>query len=237
MSDLAQSQAQPTAPTAVLQIGALRITGRAAQLLGMPILVGLVLLVVWLGAGARWQLWTAGGIWLAFIIYWSMAARKRAARVSSESAGSRKAHNLMMNGGLVLLFLSVPGLRTRFMPLSMALQYWGLALLCAGLALAIWARVHLGRNWSDTIAVVAEQRLVRNGPYRWVRHPIYTAMLTMALGTMMVSGELHALAGVILVTLAYARKIGIEEATLRRTFGAEYDDYRRHSWALVPPLI
>src|SRR6185312_1899697 len=56
--------------------------------------------------------------------------------------------------------------------------YWiGIALLIAGLGFSIWARRRLGRNWSGTVTVKHDHELVRTGPYRWVRHPIYTGIL------------------------------------------------------------
>ncbi len=78
---------------------------------------------------------------------------------------------------------------------------------------------------------------MRSGPYRILRHPIYTAMIGMAAGTAIVSGTLHALLGMTLMIVAYARKIRMEESTLRTAFGVEYDQYRRVSWALVPGIF
>jgi protein-S-isoprenylcysteine O-methyltransferase Ste14 len=56
------------------------------------------------------------------------------------------------------------------------------------------------------------------------------------MGTRIVSGQYHALIGVALGVFAYWRKIRIEKHTLREVFGAEYDEYRRHPWALIPWL-
>jgi len=78
---------------------------------------------------------------------------------------------------------------------------------------------------------------VRTGPYRFVRHPIYTAMLTMLLGTALVSGEWHALAAWLLLAFAYSRKIRLEERNLVDVFGPDYERYRRESWAVIPGLL
>jgi protein-S-isoprenylcysteine O-methyltransferase Ste14 len=61
--------------------------------------------------------------------------------------------------------------------------------------------------------------------------------LSLYLGTAIVSGELHALIGWVLALLAYLRKIRLEEANLMKAFGAEYQDYRRDSWGLLPGLF
>jgi protein-S-isoprenylcysteine O-methyltransferase Ste14 len=106
-----------------------------------------------------------------------------------------------------------------------------------GLALAIWSRRCLGRYWSGKITIKVEHRLVRSGPYRVVRHPIYTALLSLYAGTAIVSGELHALIGLALVIYAYLRKIRLEEANLMKAFGAEYRDYRRETWDLLPGVF
>ena len=70
---------------------------------------------------------------------------------------------------------------------------------------------------------------MRSGPYRLIRHPIYTAMFGMAIGTAVVVGRLHALIGVLVLFSAYARKIPMEERSLGTAFGAEWDIYRKES--------
>jgi protein-S-isoprenylcysteine O-methyltransferase Ste14 len=82
-----------------------------------------------------------------------------------------------------------------------------------------------------------EHQLIRSGPYSLLRHPIYTGLLTMYVGTAVVSGEWLALVGLAMAGFAYWRKIRLEEANLNMGFGAEYDAYRRDTWALVPWLF
>ena len=79
--------------------------------------------------------------------------------------------------------------------------------------------------------------MIRFGPYRFVRHPIYTGLLGLYFGTMVVSGEMHALLGMALAAVAYWRKIRIEEAHLSQLFGPAYEEYRSATWALVPGLF
>lgn len=182
--------------------------------------------------------WLSGGLWVLFIAYWSAAAKNAAPTVSSESPASRQLHQLLMYGSLLLAFLPVPGLRQQLLPIAPWVRgAIGLALQVSSALLAIWARRHLGRHWSGAITAKADHELVRTGPYRLVRHPIYSSMLGMFLGTALVSGELHAALAVLIIAAAYWRKIRLEELHLRRYFGAEYDDYRRKSWALIPGLL
>jgi protein-S-isoprenylcysteine O-methyltransferase Ste14 len=66
---------------------------------------------------------------------------------------------------------------------SLILAAIGALVFACGIALAVWARLHLGRNWGMPMTQRAEPELVTSGPYRFVRHPIYTGLLTALLGT------------------------------------------------------
>ena len=174
------------------------------------------------------------GLWLVFSIYWSIAAKDSAAKKSSESWWSRQLHLTLVNVALLLLVLPIPGLTRRFLPVSGALVAAGLAVQAAFILLAVWARRHLGSNWSGEVRIATGHQLVRTGPYRWVRHPIYTAVLGMYCGTLLVSGEIHAPIALTIVLLAYSRKISMEEKALRGAFGAEHEIYRQETWAWIP---
>src|SRR5271154_2768146 len=148
--------------------------------------------------------------WVVLILYWNAAAKKASPAKSSESRGSRRVHELLMNVALLLVIFPVPGLRQRFLPDLLVVVWMGLAIQTASGALGIWARRILGRHWSGEITIKVDHQLIRSGPYRWVRHPIYTAWLGMFAGTAVVSGEVHALLGLALVAFAYWRKIQLE---------------------------
>jgi hypothetical protein len=113
----------------------------------------------------------------------------------------------------------------------------GLAVEAVGLFLAIRARRHLGRNWSGEITIKEDHQLIRTGPYGVLRHPIYAGLLAMYAGTALVTGERLALIGLAMAAFAYWRKIQLEEANLNVAFGADYQAYRRETWALVPGLF
>jgi len=178
-----------------------------------------------------------GALWVLFVGYWSMAARRTAPTERSESAASRAVHTRLMNLSFLLLFFPVPGLRGRLLPLTPAVTVIGLTVQGLSFLLAVWARRHLGRNWSGAITVAQDHQLVRSGPYRLVRHPIYTAMFGMFLGSGIVSGELHALLALGVIAAAYWRKIRLEERTLREVFGPAYLEYSRETRALIPFLL
>jgi protein-S-isoprenylcysteine O-methyltransferase Ste14 len=193
--------------------------------------------------GARAQLKLPIGMLLSvallclFSVYWSIAAKDSKPTKSSESKWSRGLHLALVNGGVLLLILPVPGLTRRFLPDSHSVVVVGLVIEAAFILLAVWARRHLGSNWSGEVRVATEHQLVRSGPYRLIRHPIYTAILGMYCGTAIVSGEVHAPIALVIVTLAYYRKICLEERAMAETFGPDHEAYRRDTWALVPYLF
>jgi protein-S-isoprenylcysteine O-methyltransferase Ste14 len=225
-------------PTAVLQIGSFRLTGGRALVALSLILVAIVVLIVRARpALSNWPIWASLALWIAFVAYWSAAATNSAPTRASETPESRKTHERLLNAALLLLFLPVPGLRAQVLPHSLAAVSIGLLVQASFFALAVWARRHLGRNWSAAITTKTDHRLVRSGPYGAVRHPIYTAMLGMFVGAAIVSGTPHALLAMAIVSIAYARKIRLEERHLRSVFGREYDEYRASSHALIPWVL
>ncbi|HEX4006225.1 MAG TPA: isoprenylcysteine carboxylmethyltransferase family protein [Acidobacteriaceae bacterium] len=169
-----------------------------------------------------------------FSIYWSAASKNSKPAASSESKASRGFHVFLINAGFFLLVFSIPGLTRQILPESHLLEGCGLALELVGFALAVWARRALGSNWSGEVRIATGHQLVRSGPYRRIRHPIYTALLAMYGGTMLVSGELHALLAWLLIVLAYIRKLRMEEAAMASAFGDEFSAWRNNSWRLLP---
>jgi len=188
----------------------------------------------WKPSPHDWPMLVSIAAWCLLAIYWDAAAKKAAPAEVSESSASRRIHLALVTAGQILLFLPIPGLRQRYLPVSMLCAAAGLALEAMGILLAVWARQCLGRNWSGRISIKVEHKLVRSGPYRVLRHPIYTAFLSLYAGVAIVSGEVHALIGFALVLFAYLRKVRLEEATLLDAFGDAYREYRKESWALLP---
>jgi protein-S-isoprenylcysteine O-methyltransferase Ste14 len=205
------------------------------RLIVLPIIAGLIVLTFYLRP--RIGMLVSAGIWLVFNIYWTSESRKSKATKKSETQKSTLIHQIAMNMSLVLLFAPIPGLVHHFLPESNLVIAIGLGVQLIFIGLGVWARRHLGRNWSSTVRVAQEHELVRSGPYRFVRHPIYTAMLGMSIGTTIVAGQYHAVLGVLIMFVAYMRKTRLEEIVMRQEFGAVYENYLRHSWALIPGIF
>lgn len=172
-----------------------------------------------------------------FSLYWEVAAKDAADTKTQESRPSRGIHLTLVTAAQLLLLFPIPGLRARFLPNATALTLIGLLIEAAFLLLAVWARQLLGRNWSGAVAIKVDQALIRSGPYNFVRHPIYSGMLGAYLGIAIISGEIHALLGLILACFAYWRKIRIEEQYLSTVFGSAYVDYQAHVSALIPGVL
>ncbi len=236
MNETGPNAAAPKDPPAIgLKLGSLTLTGVPAILATLLLLGLLAVLVAW--SRPSLGMWLSGGMWLGFLAFWSATARRGGAVDTGESVSSRAVHQNLMNLGLLLLFVPVPGLRWQPLPGRPWLVPAGLGLQAAAALLHVWARRHLGRNWSSEVLVQTGHELVRSGPYRWVRHPIYTAILALAAGTAMVAGELHALLGLGVIAAAYVRKLRLEEQLLAQRFGSEWETYRRSSRALLPWLL
>lgn len=177
-----------------------------------------------------------GLLWLAWALYWMLRAAGAKTTERRESPASRFAHVAPLAlGGILLGWHNMPWpwLTQRLWPRSFVLYWSGMVLLVGGLLFTVWAREHLGGNWSGIVTVKQDHELVRSGPYAYVRHPIYTGGLTAVLGTAIASGTLRACIGLAIIALALTRKLRIEERFMAETFPGTYEAYK----AQVPPLI
>ncbi len=110
----------------------------------------------------------------------------------------------------------------------------GLVLLCGSGTLSVFARRHLGRFHRDSLTIHQDHELVETGPYRHVRHPLYTATIGVFLGLGAVLGNRISLGLAALPTIALIHRIRVEEAMLFETFGSRYLCYRHRTARLVP---
>jgi hypothetical protein len=112
-----------------------------------------------------------------------------------------------------------------------------LVICLLGLALAIWSRIALAGNWSSTVTLKKGHELVERGPYRFMRHPIYSAILLMAAGTAATFDRLACWLGFLLLFLGFWIKLRQEERLMTLHFPAEYPGYKKRVRALVPYLF
>ena len=169
--------------------------------------------------------------WGVFWIYWLLSAFGAKRSV----AGRRR---LPVNGATaVVAFLLVRVFHGDSLVVhSPVLGAIGAALLAAGLLLAVWARVHLGRNWGMPMTERAEPELVTSGPYRFVRHPIYSGLLLGLLGTALATDLLGLILAVPLGGYFYY-SASVEEKNLSATFPTAYPAYRAATKMLIPFVL
>ena len=179
-------------------------------------------------------------IWIPFWMYWFITA----ARTRSPVKRTQRFPPLLLVTFLIILGWALfagaapPGLfAERVIPGGDVTGVSGLAITILGLCLAVWARVHLGKNWSSRPTIREGHTLVRTGPYRFVRNPIYTGLLVAYTGTAIVIGALWAIVLILFLLVAFLVRIREEEKILLGEFGEEYEKYRREVRALIPCLL
>jgi len=188
---------------------------------------------------------TRGGIvlllWIGWLVYWLISAANVKTAMRHESKWSRASYIIPIVIASILLSLPrIPNggfLFSRFLPAGIDAYWPGVVLIVAGLAFAVWARRRLGRNWSGTVQVKQDHQLIRDGPYRFVRHPIYTGILMAFLGSAIVVGHWWGLLAVLIAFGSFWRKLTVEERFMRETFGSMYEEYRARTAALIPYLF
>lgn len=171
--------------------------------------------------------------WVVFWIYWFMAAAdaKSGQRRAGQYVGVRFAIVPLM-----LLLLRLKAVREHEVTLAPWLQGTGFALFLLGLALAVWARLYLGRNWGSPMTEKDDPELVRTGPYRTIRHPIYSGVILALTGTALATSVYWLIAVLVLVGYFTYSAI-IEERTMARRFPDDYPTYKRSTKMLIPYIF
>jgi protein-S-isoprenylcysteine O-methyltransferase Ste14 len=169
--------------------------------------------------------------WGAFWLYWLMSALG-----AKQSTGGLR--RLPLNGVTALaVFILVRVFRGGSLAVhSPVLGAIGAVVFASGLALAVWARIHLGRNWGMPMTQRVEPELVTSGPYRFVRHPIYSGLLLGIVGTALATDLLGLIVAVVLTAYFYY-SASVEEKNLIATFPTAYPAYRTATKMLIPFLL
>jgi protein-S-isoprenylcysteine O-methyltransferase Ste14 len=182
------------------------------------------------------------GLWLLFTVYWLISARS-----AKRSVGGRarwRTHIAIRAGMVVLVVIAISsatlrhGLRVAqaYQAHHALLAVIGIILVILGIALAVWARIELGRNWGTPMSQREDPELVTGGPYAYVRHPIYSGVILGMIG----SAIGHSIAWTLPLVLfgAYfiysARR---EEEFMCRQFPDSYPAYMQRTYMLVPYVL
>lgn len=122
----------------------------------------------------------------------------------------------------------------RLWPQDRLTFFTGAVVTLAGLAFAVWARIHIGQYWSGNVALKEDHKLILTGPCQIVRHPIYTGILAGVAGGAIAMANIHGIVVFILLTIIFVWKSRRQKALMAQTFGGQYIQYRKQVRALLP---
>jgi len=170
---------------------------------------------------------------MVWLVLWfrSKQAKKR------ESPWERLQHVIPVLTAFWLLyqdhynFWNVP-----LLPAASWVLWIGLLLTALGVGISVWARLSLGANWSGMVTLKQDHELVRNGLYRWIRHPIYTGILAGFVGTAMIKDHLRAWIGLVVLLGSFYFKARREERFLCQEFGPRFEEHLRRTGMFLPRL-
>ncbi|MGD1091146.1 MAG: isoprenylcysteine carboxylmethyltransferase family protein [Bryobacteraceae bacterium] len=169
--------------------------------------------------------------WVCFYLYWAISARGTKKVV-------HRANRWVGFGTVVVVIIAIlisklPAFEVQLIPRTDGVMASGTVVCGLGIAFAIWARKHLGNNWSREPSIQAGHELVTSGPYRFVRHPIYTGILAAILGSVLVGGTVWLImfAGILLM---FVWRVKTEEEFMTHLFPQQYPDYKKRTKALIP---
>jgi protein-S-isoprenylcysteine O-methyltransferase Ste14 len=169
--------------------------------------------------------------WIVFWAYWLISAFN--AKSGSRSARTRPPGLFILILGAVLLRV----FRTDSLQVdNTVLQVVGVIVFVSGLAMAVWARIYLGRNWGMPMTRKDEPELVTSGPYHLVRHPIYSGILLGIVGTAL-AVNLYWFIAAAVVGVYFVYSARVEEKLLAASFPRQYASYRATSKMLIPFVL
>jgi protein-S-isoprenylcysteine O-methyltransferase Ste14 len=178
-------------------------------------------------------------LWMVLALIWLITSLRTRRTQERVDIASRLLYGIPVILGFVLMFdnhFPMSWLQSNILPANVFPRVLGVALTAFGLAFAVWARFSIGQNWSSAVSIKVEHQLVRTGPYAWVRHPIYSGILLMMIGTAVVVGQVRGVLATLVLWSAFWVKSRMEESFMLKTFGQDYTDYSRSTGALVPRI-
>jgi protein-S-isoprenylcysteine O-methyltransferase Ste14 len=178
-------------------------------------------------------------LWMVLALIWLITSLRTRRTQERVDIASRLLYGIPVILGFVLMFdnhFPMSWLQSNILPANAFLRVLGVTLTAFGIGLAVWARFSIGQNWSSAVSIKVGHQLVRTGPYAWVRHPIYSGILLMMIGTGLVLGQPRGLLGTVVLWSAFWVKSRMEERFMLKAFGPVYEDYSRSTGALIPRI-
>jgi protein-S-isoprenylcysteine O-methyltransferase Ste14 len=176
-------------------------------------------------------IWLINAFWLVLIAYLIVSARG-----AKPDTQRHLLQSFSVLFAIIAAFL-LPYLPifhfVNFAPVNPVVSSIGLILNVAGITCLVWARQRLGRNWSQTVSVKEGHELVTSGPYRWIRHPMYTGGFIACLGSAIVAGGAFVFLLLFLGAI-FLWRVGAEDKLMEQQFPNEYPDYKKRTKAVIP---
>lgn len=180
-------------------------------------------------------------VWILFLAFWIVSSfmAKRIVKGEGRAGVLRR----VLTGIVAYFFFfraddpRLGPLSLRFVPEKLWIVWIGAAATTLGILFAIWARVHIGKYWSATVALKSEHQLIRSGPYARIRHPIYTGIILAIAETGLAVGRYAAILAVAIYAVAFWFKARKEEALLAGEFGPAFNEHRRSTGFFLPKLF
>jgi protein-S-isoprenylcysteine O-methyltransferase Ste14 len=172
--------------------------------------------------------------WISLVAYWNLTARSIKSAAEPQDFAARLARMPVWLGFLLFAVAWVHPFGPVLLHRTIISDSLGVAVCLLGLVVAIWSRKTLGAEWSQDVELKQEHKLVERGPYKFMRHPIYTGHLLMGLGTAITSGSLVAFVGFASFVIGFLIKLNQEERLLLHGIPDEYPSYKARVKALIP---
>ena len=172
-------------------------------------------------------------VWLAWGLSW-LAAAPWSDKSARRMLGRRENLYRVIHVVGILLLFGIIGPDHGLWQAGAGWPWVGVAFTALGFLFCWWARLHLGRLWSANVARKAAHRVIDSGPYRVVRHPIYSGIILAGFATAFTRGTVAAALGAVLLAFSWYLKARLEEQFLRAELGAAYDAYAARTKMLVP---
>jgi protein-S-isoprenylcysteine O-methyltransferase Ste14 len=178
--------------------------------------------------------------WVAFCVVWALASLFTKRTVYHESGARRLGYIIPILFGWFLVFRGnrlPPPFNPHIIPQTDAILVAAAILCFCGLGFCLWARAVLGRNWSGTVTLKENHELIVRGPYRLVRHPIYSGLLAMLLATWLEQGRIAGMLGLVLAFASFWIKLNNEEEVMRKQFPDQYAAYEKRVKRIIPFIL
>ena len=179
----------------------------------------------------------AGYFWIAWALFWFYSSRKVKTEIFHQGPLERVLHLGKLVLAFLLLFagpIYVGVFSAQLWPANQLTGILGLVISLGGVLWMIWARLHLGANWSAHVSLKQDHELIQSGPYQITRHPIYTGFILAILGDTIIVGQVRGLIALIIVIYTFSAKMRLEEEILKKQFPNQYSQYAMRVKRLIP---